>query len=171
MPSSFSSDAVAGLISMEEFTEVCTFLSKHSASKLDEKQIMDLAASIDLDKNGVIDFNEFLEAFRMVDINEHYWVSMCTFLSGQNNRRSKREVFDRRHWCRVNWEEWHRMLTTLVRRCLEANIAWYPVFSLGSVWRGRGRHPNVVPWLNEKSSRTDDLINSVRVFIRRENDW
>lgn len=57
---------------MQEFSDVCTFLSKHNTSKLDEKQIMDLAASIDLDKNGVIDFNEFLEAFRMVDVNEHF---------------------------------------------------------------------------------------------------
>jgi serine/threonine-protein phosphatase with EF-hands len=70
LPCSF--DALAGLISMQEFADVCIFLSKHNASKLDEKQIMDLAASIDLDKNGVIDFNEFLEAFRMVDVNEHF---------------------------------------------------------------------------------------------------
>ena len=53
---------------MEEFAGVCGFLSKHSPLKWDEKQIMDLANSIDLDKNGVIDFNEFLEAFRIVDI-------------------------------------------------------------------------------------------------------
>ena len=55
---------------MKEFADVCAFLGKHSTSKLDEKQIMDLAMSIDLDKNGVIDFNEFLEAFRMVDIDQ-----------------------------------------------------------------------------------------------------
>jgi serine/threonine-protein phosphatase with EF-hand domain len=53
---------------MQEFTDVCVFLSHHNGSTFDEKQIMDLATSIDLDKNGVIDFNEFLEAFRMVDI-------------------------------------------------------------------------------------------------------
>jgi serine/threonine-protein phosphatase with EF-hand domain len=56
---------------MQEFAEVCAFLGKHNGSKFDEKQIMDLASSIDLDKNGVIDFNEFLEAFRMVDISNH----------------------------------------------------------------------------------------------------
>lgn len=55
---------------MQEFTDVCTFLGKHKGSKFDEKQIMDLAASIDLDKNGVIDFNEFLEAFRIVDVGD-----------------------------------------------------------------------------------------------------
>ena len=55
---------------MKEFTDVCVFLGNHNGSKFDEKQIMDLATSIDLDKNGVIDFNEFLEAFRIVDIEE-----------------------------------------------------------------------------------------------------
>jgi serine/threonine-protein phosphatase with EF-hands len=55
---------------MQEFTDVCSFLGKHNSSKFDEKQIMDLANSIDLDKNGVIDFNEFLEAFRMVDLDD-----------------------------------------------------------------------------------------------------
>ncbi|CAF1563040.1 unnamed protein product, partial [Adineta ricciae] len=53
---------------MQEFTDVCTFLGNHNGTKFDEKQITNLAASIDLDKNGVIDFNEFLEAFRIVDI-------------------------------------------------------------------------------------------------------
>ncbi len=59
-----------GVISMQEFTDVCVFLGHHNGSKFDEKQIFDLATSIDLDKNGVIDFNEFLEAFRMVDIGD-----------------------------------------------------------------------------------------------------
>ncbi|CAF3894546.1 unnamed protein product [Adineta steineri] len=62
----------SGVISMQEFTEVCSFLGKHNGSKLDEKQIMDLAASIDLNKNGVIDFNEFLEAFRIVDVGDRF---------------------------------------------------------------------------------------------------
>ncbi|CAM4779520.1 unnamed protein product [Rotaria magnacalcarata] len=57
----------SGVITMQEFTEVCVFLGNHNGSKFDEKQMTDLAKSIDLDKNGVIDFNEFLEAFRIVD--------------------------------------------------------------------------------------------------------
>lgn len=58
----------SGVISLKEFTDVCIFLGNHNGSPFDEKQIIDLASSIDLDKNGVIDFNEFLEAFRIVDI-------------------------------------------------------------------------------------------------------
>ncbi|CAF1124254.1 unnamed protein product [Rotaria sp. Silwood1] len=61
----------SGVISLQEFTDVCVFLGNHNGSKLDEKQIVDLAKSIDLDKNGVIDFNEFLEAFRIVTIGDH----------------------------------------------------------------------------------------------------
>ncbi|CAF1453730.1 unnamed protein product [Rotaria magnacalcarata] len=60
----------SGVISMQEFTDVCTSLGNHNGTKFDEKQITDLAVSIDLDKNGVIDFNEFLEAFRIVDITD-----------------------------------------------------------------------------------------------------
>lgn len=59
-----------GVISMQEFADVCVFLANHNGSKFDEQQVMDLAKSIDLDKNGVIDFNEFLEAFRIVDIGD-----------------------------------------------------------------------------------------------------
>lgn len=66
--SSAQSRHCLGVITLREFTDVCSFLSNHGATKLDEQQIHDLASSIDLDKNGVIDFNEFLEAFRMVDL-------------------------------------------------------------------------------------------------------
>ena len=52
---------------MREFTDVCVFLGNHNGSTFDEKQIMDLASSIDLDKNGVIDFNEFLLAMDLME--------------------------------------------------------------------------------------------------------
>lgn len=54
---------------MEEFEETCRLLNQHSDAKISESSIKDLALSIDMDKDGVIDFNEFLEAFRLVDVS------------------------------------------------------------------------------------------------------
>ncbi|KAJ8298521.1 hypothetical protein KUTeg_025052 [Tegillarca granosa] len=56
-----------GCISMEEFEEALLLLIKHQNITINHDQIKDIARSIDLNKDGVIDFNEFLEAFRIVD--------------------------------------------------------------------------------------------------------
>lgn len=53
---------------MDEFEEGCRLLNQHVNTQIPEKSIQDLAKSIDLDNDGFIDFNEFLEAFRLVDI-------------------------------------------------------------------------------------------------------
>ena len=52
---------------MEEFEESCRLLNEHTNSNIPVDSIEDLAKSIDMDKDGHIDFNEFLEAFRLVD--------------------------------------------------------------------------------------------------------
>lgn len=52
---------------MEEFEESCRLLNQHANSNIPLDSIEDLAKSIDMDKDGNIDFNEFLEAFRLVD--------------------------------------------------------------------------------------------------------
>ncbi|XP_077984118.1 serine/threonine-protein phosphatase with EF-hands 2-like isoform X2 [Glandiceps talaboti] len=57
----------SGQISMEEFQEACKILAHHINSQISEEQIRDMARSIDMNKDGYIDFNEFLEAFRLVD--------------------------------------------------------------------------------------------------------
>lgn len=54
---------------MEEFEETISMLIKHQGLKIPATDIMDIAHSIDINKDGSIDFNEFLEAFRIVD---HY---------------------------------------------------------------------------------------------------
>ena len=52
---------------MDEFEEACSLLSKHVGSDISKKSVQDMARSIDINKDGYIDFNEFLEAFRLVD--------------------------------------------------------------------------------------------------------
>ena len=52
---------------MEEFEDAVSLVSKHSGAMLDKTQIREMAQSIDINKDGSIDFNEFLEAFRIVD--------------------------------------------------------------------------------------------------------
>ena len=52
---------------MEEFSETCELLSRHIDVPIPKMEITDLARSIDINKDGYIDFNEFLECFRIVE--------------------------------------------------------------------------------------------------------
>ncbi|MGH0134273.1 UNVERIFIED_CONTAM: hypothetical protein FKN15_052406 [Acipenser sinensis] len=56
----------SGLISIEEFRQTWRLFSSHLHVHVDNAAIDDLARSIDFNKDGSIDFNEFLEAFRVV---------------------------------------------------------------------------------------------------------
>lgn len=58
----------SGFISMTEFEEACGILSKHASIAIPQSHITDIAHSLDLNKDGQIDFNEFLEAFRIVNM-------------------------------------------------------------------------------------------------------
>ncbi|XP_054846564.1 serine/threonine-protein phosphatase with EF-hands 2 [Eublepharis macularius] len=55
----------SGLISFEEFHQTWKLFSTHMNIEISESSISDLARSIDFNKDGNIDFNEFLEAFRI----------------------------------------------------------------------------------------------------------
>ncbi|XP_056414739.1 serine/threonine-protein phosphatase with EF-hands 1 [Hyla sarda] len=56
----------SGLISIDEFRQTWKLFSSHLHISIDDATIDDLAHSIDSNKDGSIDFNEFLEAFRVV---------------------------------------------------------------------------------------------------------
>ncbi|XP_068172636.1 serine/threonine-protein phosphatase with EF-hands 1 isoform X2 [Antennarius striatus] len=56
----------SGLISIEEFRHTWRHFSAHLGVDINDRAIDDLARSIDFNKDGSIDFTEFLEAFRVV---------------------------------------------------------------------------------------------------------
>lgn len=58
-----------GAISFEEFQQTWKLLSSHLKMEISDKTITDLAQSIDFNKDGSIDINEFMEAFRLVDLS------------------------------------------------------------------------------------------------------
>ncbi|XP_062290399.1 serine/threonine-protein phosphatase with EF-hands 2-like [Scomber scombrus] len=61
----------SGLISFEEFRQTWKLLSTHLKTEISDEAIADLAQSIDFNKDGSIDINEFMEAFRLVDLSAH----------------------------------------------------------------------------------------------------
>ncbi|KAM3831131.1 serine/threonine-protein phosphatase with EF-hands 2 [Vipera latastei] len=56
----------SGCISLEEFEQMWKLFSSHMNINISDENIRNLARSIDFNKDGKIDFNEFLEAFRLV---------------------------------------------------------------------------------------------------------
>ena len=52
---------------MDEFEEACDILSEHSSITIPKEHVLNMAHNMDMNKDGLIDFNEFLEAFRIVD--------------------------------------------------------------------------------------------------------
>ncbi|KAM9172843.1 serine/threonine-protein phosphatase with EF-hands 1 isoform 1-T2 [Pangshura tecta] len=57
----------SGLISIEEFRQTWKLFNSHLKIDIDDESIDNLARSIDFNKDGSIDFNEFLEAFHVVN--------------------------------------------------------------------------------------------------------
>ncbi|XP_066106221.1 serine/threonine-protein phosphatase with EF-hands 1 [Saccopteryx bilineata] len=56
----------SGLISMEEFHSMWKLFSSHYHVYIEDSQVDELAKRMDLNKDGSIDFNEFLKAFYVV---------------------------------------------------------------------------------------------------------
>ena len=59
---------IPGLLSREELRAGCELLAKHNGSiSLSPEELDNLVDTMDINKDGEINFNEFLESFRMVD--------------------------------------------------------------------------------------------------------
>ncbi|MFT7796926.1 serine/threonine-protein phosphatase with EF-hands 2-like [Arapaima gigas] len=57
----------SGLISLEDFHQTWKLLSAYLKMEISDDAISNLAISIDANRDGCIDINEFMEAFRLVD--------------------------------------------------------------------------------------------------------
>ncbi|XP_037006079.2 serine/threonine-protein phosphatase with EF-hands 2 isoform X5 [Artibeus jamaicensis] len=57
----------SGFISLDEFRQTWKLFSSHMKTDITDDCVCDLARSIDFNKDGHIDINEFLEAFRLVE--------------------------------------------------------------------------------------------------------
>ncbi|CAH8496438.1 unnamed protein product [Heterobilharzia americana] len=64
----------SGRISLNEFKHACLRLPNWT--EINEKIVMDMARSIDINKDGLIDFNEFLETFRLVESDHNHHESL-----------------------------------------------------------------------------------------------
>ncbi|XP_059618091.1 serine/threonine-protein phosphatase rdgC [Phlebotomus argentipes] len=57
----------SGQISLEEFAEACHILHKHLPEHGTEEELLEMCKMMDINKDGAVDLNEFLEAFRLCD--------------------------------------------------------------------------------------------------------
>lgn len=57
----------AGQVSMEEFSEAIDLLAVHLPGASNKEQFLHTCKLMDLNNDGQVDLNEFLEAFRIVD--------------------------------------------------------------------------------------------------------
>lgn len=57
----------SGFISFEDFCQTWKLLSAYLQMEISNEAINDLVVSIDMNKDGCIDIDEFMESFRLVD--------------------------------------------------------------------------------------------------------
>lgn len=56
---------------MEEFSEAASLLQEHLQNPISPEQLVDICCSMDINKDGMVDLNEFLETFRLVDMDKN----------------------------------------------------------------------------------------------------
>lgn len=62
--------SLLGYITLDEFSDACALLSQHMPDPIPQEHLLDICRSMDINKDGQVDLNEFLETFRLVDIHK-----------------------------------------------------------------------------------------------------
>ncbi|XP_066252795.1 serine/threonine-protein phosphatase rdgC [Euwallacea similis] len=57
----------SGYISLDELADACNLIKEHMPCNMTEEQLSEICRMMDINKDGLVDLNEFLETFRMVD--------------------------------------------------------------------------------------------------------
>lgn len=52
---------------MEEFSEACQLIGKYMPNPMTQEQLVDICRLMDINKDGLVDLNEFLESFRLAE--------------------------------------------------------------------------------------------------------
>ncbi|OWR46920.1 phosphatase-7 [Danaus plexippus plexippus] len=61
----------SGFITLEEFSEACQLLGKYMPNPMTQEQLVDICRLMDINKDGLVDLNEFLESFRLAEKSLH----------------------------------------------------------------------------------------------------
>lgn len=88
----FDLASLAGQICMAEFEDACQILSRHTGSLLSREHIVGMARNMDKNKDGYIDFQEFLEAFCIVDSFGKELNARRESLDTAENEKRKRKI-------------------------------------------------------------------------------
>lgn len=78
---------------MDEFAEACELLQKHLPEHDTKEQLLDICKLMDINKDGLVDLNEFLETFRLCEqskssLHQYYGTDKNLILSS-NSENSK----------------------------------------------------------------------------------
>ncbi|KAG6463231.1 hypothetical protein O3G_MSEX013754, partial [Manduca sexta] len=61
----------SGYITLEEFSEACQLIGKYMPNPMTQEQLVDICRLMDINKDGLVDLNEFLESFRLAEKSLH----------------------------------------------------------------------------------------------------
>jgi Ca2+-binding EF-hand superfamily protein len=85
--------SITGFISLDEFAEACELLQKHLPEHDTKEQLLDICKLMDINKDGLVDLNEFLETFRLCEQSKsslhQYYSNDKNVILSSNSENSK----------------------------------------------------------------------------------